>query len=285
MCIILNTICLALDRYPISDEEISVLEILNLIWFSVFLLEMIVKLVILTPKGYARDSFNLFDGFIVVMSVVDVSLTFSGSGGGGGAISAMRGFRLLRIFKLAKSWKKFQDLLKTIAKSLVDISAFSVLLFLFMFTYTLLGMELFAYRVKFNENDELDTATGESPRTNFNTFVEGITTIFITLTGDSWNLIMYRFIRQNSSVGLLYFISLVIFGRFMLLNLFLVFLLGNFDEPPETPPVPDEEDVPVEESKNMDPKGEGEEQKSRLEDLATPKIQQPEPEPVLSQSE
>ena len=257
MCIILNTICLALDRYPISDEEISVLEILNLIWFSVFLLEMIVKLVILTPKGYARDSFNLFDGFIVVMSVVDVSLTFSGSGGGGGAISAMRGFRLLRIFKLAKSWKKFQDLLKTIAKSLVDISAFSVLLFLFMFTYTLLGMELFAYRVKFNENDELDTATGESPRTNFNTFVEGITTIFITLTGDSWNLIMYRFIRQNEAVGLLYFISLVIFGRFMLLNLLLVFLLGNFDEPPEMPPVPaEEEDVANEESKEKEPIGE-----------------------------
>ena len=167
MCIILNTICLALDRYPISDEEISVLEILNLIWFSVFLLEMIVKLVILTPKGYARDSFNLFDGFIVVMSVVDVSLTFSGSGGGGGAISAMRGFRLLRIFKLAKSWKKFQDLLKTIAKSLVDISAFSVLLFLFMFTYTLLGMDLFAYRVKFNENDELDTATALTRGANY----------------------------------------------------------------------------------------------------------------------
>jgi len=39
-------------------------------------------------------------------------------------------------------------LLEKIGMSLKDISNFSVLLFIFMFTYTLLGMELFAYSVK-----------------------------------------------------------------------------------------------------------------------------------------
>ena len=98
-----------------------------------------------------------------------------------------------------------------------------------MFTYNLLDMEFFAYRIAYNDADQLDLENGEYLQTNFNTFIEGITMIFITLTGDSWNLIMYRHIRQNYAVGLLYFVSLVIFGRFLMLNLFLAILLKNFD--------------------------------------------------------
>ena len=35
-----------------------------------------------------------------------------------------------------------------------DISNFSVLLFIFMFIYSLLGMELFAYKVKFDDENK-----------------------------------------------------------------------------------------------------------------------------------
>lgn len=52
----------------------------------------------------------------------------------------------MRVFKLAKSWTRLKLLLQTIAKSLKDISSFSVLLFLLMFIYILLGMELFAVK-------------------------------------------------------------------------------------------------------------------------------------------
>jgi hypothetical protein len=52
-------------------------------------------------------------------------------------------------------------------------------------------MELFAYRIKFNENDEVDDVNGESTRTNFDEFVNSITTIFIVLIGEDWNNIMY----------------------------------------------------------------------------------------------
>jgi voltage-dependent calcium channel L type alpha-1D len=69
----------------------------------------------------------------------------------GGAISAFRGIRLLRVFKLARSWKSFQEMLVKIGKTVKDISNFSVLLFLFMFVYCLLGMELFGHKVHFND--------------------------------------------------------------------------------------------------------------------------------------
>lgn len=84
------------------------LEVFNLVFFGAFFFEMIIKLIGLGFKLYLKDRFNMFDMVIVIFSCVDTTLTYAGvGGGGGGAISAMRGFRLLRIFKLAQSWKKF----------------------------------------------------------------------------------------------------------------------------------------------------------------------------------
>lgn len=71
---------------------------------------MIIKLIGLGFKGYSRDRFNIFDCVIVVISTVEIFIDWSnpnGGGGTGGAISAFRGVRLLRVFKLARSWKSF----------------------------------------------------------------------------------------------------------------------------------------------------------------------------------
>lgn len=77
--------------------------------------------------------------------------------------------------------------------SFKDVSNFSILLFLFVFVYTLLGRELFAYRLTFDKNGNLSSEPdAASPRINFDTFLDAITTIFIVLTGEQWNLIMYN---------------------------------------------------------------------------------------------
>lgn len=70
---------------------------------------MIIKLLGLGFKGYARDRFNIFDCVIVIISTIEIVIGWADphSGGGGGAISAFRGVRLLRVFKLARSWKSF----------------------------------------------------------------------------------------------------------------------------------------------------------------------------------
>lgn len=69
---------------------------------------MITKIIGMGPKLYIRDYFNIFDALIVILSIVDVSITFSAnndnSNEGKGAISAFRAFRLIRVFKLVKSW-------------------------------------------------------------------------------------------------------------------------------------------------------------------------------------
>lgn len=163
-CIIVNTIFLALDRYPMSEDETEIHNIANLIFYFIFVIEMALKLIALHPKKYMADNFNVFDGVIVILSTIEIILIYSGVlGAGGGAISAFRAFRLLRIFKLAKKWEELRKLLSTIYKCLKDVSYFSVLLLLFMFIYTLIGMEVYAYKLRFS-NDECDLSEGTSPR-------------------------------------------------------------------------------------------------------------------------
>lgn len=72
---------------------------------------------------------------------------------------------------------------------------------------------------------------GKYPSSNFNEFYNAFTTIFIILTNDGWATIYYNYYRAvDSTIASLYFISLIILGQKVLLNLFLAILLENFDE-------------------------------------------------------
>ena len=55
-------------------------------------------------------------------------------------------------------------------------------------------------------------------------------TIFIVLVGDDWQLVYFDAIRSIGYISSIYFVSLIILGNFILLNLFLAILVGNFDK-------------------------------------------------------
>jgi FtsH-binding integral membrane protein len=59
------------------------------------------------------------------------------------------------MFKLARTWKQLRELLAAIAKTVAEISNFLILLILFMTIASLLGMELFAYKLRFDKNDHI----------------------------------------------------------------------------------------------------------------------------------
>lgn len=113
-CIVANTVILSLDRYP-SPPEAYITDNMNLAFTLIFCLEMILKIYGLGIRDYLRDKFNIFDGLIVALSMVELFFdTFSGgleSGGGLSAIQAFRSLRLFRIFKLARSWVNLRNLL------------------------------------------------------------------------------------------------------------------------------------------------------------------------------
>jgi Ion transport protein len=145
----MNTLVLALDKYPSINNQLDHdLDIINIVFFGIFTVEMLIKITGMGPRNYIRDNFNIFDALIITLSVADVCLNFTLTASqmtkGKGAISAFRAFRLMRVFKLAKSWTQLNNLIKTIMKSLRDISSFSILLLLLIYIYILLGMQVFA---------------------------------------------------------------------------------------------------------------------------------------------
>ena len=112
--IVLNTITLAMEFYDMSDGLKLALEICNYIFSTVFLLEMVMKLWGLGPRKYAADAFNVFDGVIVTFSVIEIGIALvaksTGEEAGSTGLGALRTFRLMRVFKLARSWKDLRPL-------------------------------------------------------------------------------------------------------------------------------------------------------------------------------
>jgi len=121
-------------------------------------------------------------------------------------------------------------LFESISHTVTSIWNFTILLLLFIYVYTLLGMQFFAGQLKFNEAGEVDFEQGVSPRTNFDTFGTALITVFEILVGDRWNLIMYMAMRARGYATCLYFFSWIILGNIILLNLFLAIIIGNFEE-------------------------------------------------------
>ena len=196
LLIIANTIVLAMEKYPENAAENEVASTLNEFFTWAFVFEMVIKLVGLGFKEYVRDSFNVFDALIVILSIVDmiISATLSGDSPTG-ALSAFRGVRLLRIFKLARSWRSFRDILAKILVTIKDVSIFTLLLTMFMIIFSLLGMELFGYKVLFFDDlamrpDDSDYGLALPPRPNFDNLGMSITSIFAVAIGDDWNYFM-----------------------------------------------------------------------------------------------
>lgn len=111
LCVVINTVVLSMDHYGMSKEEAKTLEDIGLVFTYIFIVEMGVKLFAIGIKKYCQDNLNYIDGFVVIMSIVE--LIFSS---GGGALSAFRTirifrvFRVLRIGRLLKSMKSMMNI-------------------------------------------------------------------------------------------------------------------------------------------------------------------------------
>ena len=73
--IIANTAVLSLDQHPMDEDLQFNLEVANFVLTLVFVLEAALKLYGMGLRGYASDSFNLFDAAIVAVSIVELGLT------------------------------------------------------------------------------------------------------------------------------------------------------------------------------------------------------------------
>ena len=186
-----------------------------------------------------RDPLMCFDGVIGIISVVELIVIYNipSESAGSSAFSIFRSLRLFRVFKMAKNWKSLQSLLQTMLSSVKEIGNFAVLLLLFVFIYSLVGMQLLSNRLHFSSDtgviigrDEEGYDSAIIPRAHFDTFLWSMLTVFQMLTGENWNNIMYDGWRTRGPIAVIYMLSLLVIGGFIVMNLFLAILLKKFED-------------------------------------------------------
>lgn len=181
LCILANTIIMSIKYARMDETYENTLEYFNYGFAAIFNFEAFVKII-----GYGRSyfyySWNKFDLSIVIgtdigllMNVINMGINIST------VATVVRAFRIMRIFRLVKSSQNMRIILDTIAHIMPQVTNIMSLVFLLLFIYSVLGINLFAtvmYQDYYNE------------RANFRSFGSSILLLLRCLTGEDWNLIM-----------------------------------------------------------------------------------------------
>uniref|UniRef100_A0A8C5NE20 Voltage-dependent T-type calcium channel subunit alpha n=1 Tax=Gouania willdenowi TaxID=441366 RepID=A0A8C5NE20_GOUWI len=217
IAILINTMSMGIEYHEQPEELTNALEISNIVFTSLFSLEMLLKVLVYGPFGYIKNPYNIFDGIIVVISVWEIV------GQQGGGLSVLRTFRLMRVLKLVRFMPALQRQLVVLMKTMDNVATFCMLLMLFIFIFSILGMHLFG--CKFGSERDGDTLPD---RKNFDSLLWAIVTVFQILTQEDWNKVLYNGMASTSPVAALYFIALMTFGNYVLFNLLVAILVEGF---------------------------------------------------------
>uniref|UniRef100_G3N292 Voltage-dependent T-type calcium channel subunit alpha n=1 Tax=Bos taurus TaxID=9913 RepID=G3N292_BOVIN len=218
MAILVNTVSMGIEHHQQPEELTNILEICNVVFTSMFALEMLLKLAAFGLFDYLRNPYNIFDSIIVIISIWEIV------GQADGGLSVLRTFRLLRVLKLVRFMPALRRQLVVLMKTMDNVATFCMLLMLFIFIFSILGMHIFG--CKFS----LRTDTGDTvpDRKNFDSLLWAIVTVFQILTQEDWNVVLYNGMASTSPWASLYFVALMTFGNYVLFNLLVAILVEGF---------------------------------------------------------
>nr|XP_056713107.1 sodium channel protein type 5 subunit alpha-like [Euleptes europaea] len=199
----------------------------ELVFTSIFIIEMIFKIIALNPYYYFQRAWNIFDFLIVIVGIVSwatgIPLAF---------------FRLLRIFKLSKFWPALDKLMKIMLKSVGPLGNLTLVLIFTIFIFALVGMQGFGnyYNVTGNNDCEIVPSCNRTSerkicvlRWHMKDFFHSFLIIFRILCGE-WINTMWDCMRITKKEGwcIILFMTVLVVGNLVVLNLFIALLLSSF---------------------------------------------------------
>ncbi|XP_018124490.1 sodium channel protein type 4 subunit alpha isoform X3 [Xenopus laevis] len=220
ICIVLNTLFMALEHYKMTPEFEQMLSVGNYVFTGIFTAEMVFKIIALDPYYYFQQGWNIFDSIIVSLSLMELCLASMGN------LSVLRSFRLLRVFKLAKSWPTLNTLIKIIGNSVGALGNLTLVLAIIVFIFAVVGVQLFGQNYmkcvcKIDADCKL-------PRWHMNDFFHSFLIVFRVLCGE-WIETMWDCMEvAEQPLCILVFMLVMVIGNLVVLNLFLALLLSSF---------------------------------------------------------
>lgn len=223
--IVLASVLVGIETYPeIEKQHHGLLHLLDLAIITIFSIEVVVKIGAegRHPLRYFRDPWNVFDFVIVTACFLPFENQY---------ITVLRLIRLLRVLRLLRAFPKLQILVGAIFKSIPSMGYVSLLMGLLFYIYAIAGVLLF----------------GKNDPVHFGNLNSSLLSLFQTVTLEGWvelmniqlhgcNKIGYDAFKElctqpaPSLIAPLFFISFILVGTFVLLNLFIGVILTGMEE-------------------------------------------------------
>ena len=234
--IFLNMILMSLTYEGCSEKLTNVLKFFNYLFSFIFMLECFVKLVAYGIRPYFHISWNKFDFFIVIVSIVDWIVadidgidssflkTFQ-------IIRVLKVLKVSRVIRLVKALKGLEKLIQTLQWSFEALINILTLMILIYSILALLGCYLYDGNKYENFKDKFVYI---NEYYNFDNFYNSYLLIFRCATGENWNSIMnemaYREDGREEGYSIAFFILSNFITAIILLNLLLMVTLQQYDE-------------------------------------------------------
>ncbi|KAI4563914.1 hypothetical protein MJG53_016488 [Ovis ammon polii x Ovis aries] len=234
LCIVVNTVFMAVEHYGMSPAFEAMLQIGNIVFTVFFTAEMVFKIIALDPYYYFQKKWNIFDCIIVTVSLIELGAARKGS------LTVLRTFRLLRVFKLAKSWPTLNTLIKIIGNSVGALGNLTIILAIIVFVFALVGKQLLGENYC-QKRERISAPNEDWPRWHMHDFFHSFLIVFRILCGE-WIENMWACMEVGQkSICLILFLTVMVLGNLVVLNLFIALLLNSFSADNLTPPEDDGE--------------------------------------------
>jgi hypothetical protein len=180
MCAIIgNLIIMAMYHHDPTPAWLSLFSIADAVFTAIFCLEFAVKIIGLGPKQYFGNWNCMFDFVLVLGGVVSLALDAGSIG------SLLRIFRVGRVLRLVRYSKGLTRLMRTVILSLPSLGNVAGLMFLVMYVFAIIAMNLFSGQ-RYGSLGFIDD------NANFDSFGIAYFTMFRCMTGENFNGIMHE---------------------------------------------------------------------------------------------
>ena len=173
---------------------------------AIFIAEALLKMVAASPRaiGYFKDGWNIFDFLVIVFALIPATGQFA---------MIARLARLLRVLRLISTIRDLRLIVAALVRSIPSVGHVMMLMSIIVYIYAIMGYHLF------HENDP----------DNWRNLGMSLLTLFNVITLEGWTDVMYKALETHP-LAWLYFVSFVIVGTFVVINLFIAIIINNLDE-------------------------------------------------------
>lgn len=230
--VLANVIMMGCSYNDMTVQYSENLDLANTIFVAFFVIEALIKMVGFGFREFMNDGFNVFDFVIITISVIDIISKYTGEGGGNGT-SALRTFRIFRVMKLIKSWGSLRILVTGLVKGVMTASNAFVLLFLIIYIFSLLGLQIYGpYYDSFLAPGQCPAGDGqcETPYLNFQNLWWSVITVFQVMDNENWDGTVKFHMMAFGWYNAFYFLAIIIIGNYIFLNLFITILMSVLED-------------------------------------------------------